>query len=196
MKKAFLFILLVSSTASAADNSANYYAPPAQFNASLNVMDMGFANVFALFRLATASLKFDETTKSISNVRIAIDTTSLVTTNDSTQHDLSSLLDAFQYPEIRINAPDSTTFTDNKATLKAVMTLHNISKPITLEVTLNRSGKSPHGGSMWSSEGDALGLSLQSSFKRADFGLNDSLESPARFGDSLTLHLELQAIKQ
>ncbi len=195
----FLLLFLAGFSpvpAFAADTTATYYVPPPQFNAALEVMDMGFANVFALFRSATGSFMFDDTNKSLSNLRLAIDATSLLASSNENQRDLSNCLGAFQYPEIAITAPDSVTFTDSKAEIKATLTMHGTSKPITLTATLNRSGKSPHGGGMWSSEGEAVGISFRGAFKRADFGLSDNPALPARFGDTITLMLELQAIKQ
>jgi len=93
-------------------------------------------------------------------------------------------------------APDTITFTDNKAEIKANITLHGITKPVTLMATLNKFGKSEKAGSMWTGEGDAVGLSMQTVLKRADFGLTDSPDTPAHFGDTLSLMLEMQAIKQ
>jgi polyisoprenoid-binding protein YceI len=201
MKKILLFVFaLVSAPATAfsADAPATYYVPPAQFNAALQVMDMGFSNVFALFQSATGSFAFDEAGKSISRLRIALDATSLVSGNPDSQRGLANLLGIMQYPEIRITAPDSVAFADGKAELKGTLTLHGVSKPITFEVTLNHVGKSPRGGGMWSGEGDAIGLSLKGNFKRADFGIGDDpgADAPARFGDTLTLMLEMQGIRQ
>lgn len=199
MKKTFLlFIFLaVSSAAYAADDTtAHYYIPPAQFNAALQVMDLGFANVFGLIRNATGSFDFDSAAKSISHVRLALDASSLMASSPENQNDLAAMLAVTQYPEIGFTAPDSVTFTDNKAEIKGMLSLHGASKPFTLEATLNHIGKSPNGGGMWDSEGEAIGLSLHGTFKRADFGLADDPETPGRFGDTITLMLETQAIKQ
>jgi len=188
-----LFLGLVPAHAS---DPVTYYVPPPQFSAALQVMDLGFANVFALFQNATGSFSFDESDKSLSHLRLALDATSLTSGNSGSQQDLANLLGIMQYNEIRIVAPDSVTFTDGKADVKATLTLHGTSKPVTFQAVLNHVGKSPHGGGMWSSEGDAVGLSLHGSFKRADFGMSDDPETPGRFGDTMTLMLEMQGLKQ
>lgn len=180
----------------AAETPPSYYVPPPQFNAALQVMDRGFSNLFALFQNATGSFRFDENAKSLSHLRLALDATSLTSGNSGSQGDLAALLGAMQYPEIRIVAPDEVTFADGKAEVKATLTLHGASKPVSLEATLNHIGKSPQGGGMWSSEGDAIGLSLRGSFKRADFGMADDPETPGRFGDTMTLMLEMQGLRQ
>jgi len=188
-------LLAVSSPALA--EPAAYYAPPSEFNAALQVMDMGFSNDFALIRNATGSFTYDEATKTISNLRLALDATSMSAGNNDTQRALANFLASFQYPEIRVTMPDSAVFTDNKAELKATVTMHGTSKPVTFSAVLNKSGKSSRAGGMWSSQGDAIGLSLRGDLKRADFGLSsNNPELPERFGDTVTLMLEMQAIQQ
>jgi len=201
MKKLFLFIaafiaLMPGATRAADDNQVRYYIPPSQFNAALEVMDLGFANVFGLFRSATGSFEFEASTKSVGNLKLAIDATSLMANSTENERDLAALLGAMQYPEIRFTAPDSISFAEGKADIKGTLTLHGVSKPFILQATLNQIGKSPKAGGMWSDEGPAVGLSMRGTFKRADFGLSDNPEAKSRFGDTITLLLETQAIKQ
>jgi polyisoprenoid-binding protein YceI len=199
MQRLFLLLLLLSlplASLHAAENTAAYYIPPAQFNVELEVMDDGFANMYALLRNATGSFSFDDTSKTLSRLKFAVDTTSLIASNNDNQRNLANMLSAFQYSEIRITAPDNVVFTDNKADIKATVSLHGQSKPVTFEATLNRTGTTPHSGSMWSSEGEAVGLSLKGTIKRADFGMVDDPAAPAHFGDTITLKLDVQAIKQ
>ncbi len=191
-----LCICAVSKAVYASPDSDHYYIPPTQFNAALQIMDLGFANIFGLFRSATGSFEFEESTKSITNLRLALDSTSLIANNNNNEHDIMTLIGAAQYPEIRFTALDNVSIAEGKADIKGTLTMHGVSKPVTFSATLNRLGKSPNGGSLWASEGEAVGLSLRGSFKRADFGMTDDPEIPARFGDTITLLLEAQAIKQ
>ena len=195
--KIFLFFLLCFfATPSWADSEAHYYAPPSQVNASLTIMDQGFANVMGLFQNATGGFSYDDTTKTLKALRFALDASSLMANTPQNQNDLSQLLATFDYPEIQIITTEPTVFTDGKADMKGTLTLHGQSKPVTLAATLNRFGKSPRAGGLWEHEGDAVGLSLRTTIKRADFGMSDSTENPSRFGDALTLQLEMQAIRQ
>ncbi|HEU0117256.1 MAG TPA: YceI family protein [Alphaproteobacteria bacterium] len=191
-----LLFLILSLGAYAADTSIPYYVPPQQLNALMLVMDSGFSNVFGLFHTATGSFNYDEANKSISNLRVAIDSTSIITANQDSQRNLATLLGAFQYPEIRITSPDSVTFTDGKAQVKAMLTLHGVSKPINLDAVLNKVGKAPASGGMFSSEGQAVGIALRGGFKRADFNITDNPELPSRYGDVIALDIEMQAMRQ
>ena len=105
-----LLLLLPAPMAAASESPASYYVPPAQFSAALQIMDLGFANIFALFPNATGSFSFDEGAKSLSRLRLALDAGSLMTGNGESQRDLANLLGIMQYSEIRIVAPDSVAF--------------------------------------------------------------------------------------
>lgn len=190
MKKLFLvFVVMFSGAAVAADNApVPYYVPPPQFNAAIQIMNLGFANMFGLFRNATGSFLFDEGSKSISRLRLAIDAASVMSNHPESQNDLANLFGITQYPEISITAPESVVLTDGKASLKGTMTLHGVTKPVTLETTLNKHEKGH--------DSEIIGLSIRTSFKRADFGMGDDPDMPTRFGDTITLMLEMQAIRQ
>src|SRR5271168_4055353 len=110
------FILLIFSTAMvlAAEGASPYYVPPGQLNASIQVMNLGLANIIGLFGNATGGFSYNEQAKSISNLRCAVDATSIVSNSTDNQNDLANLLGVSQYPEIRFTAPDTVTFTDNR----------------------------------------------------------------------------------
>jgi len=196
MRAFFFLVLLFLPVPALADDAATYYIPPGQFSAVMQVMNLGFSNIFGFFQNATGSFAFDEQNKNISKLRLAIDGQSLVTGNPQNQRDFFDLLGIAENPEIRFTSIDATPFKDGKASIKGTLTLHGTSKPVTLDATLNRAGKSPYAGGMWNSEGDALGLSIRGSIKRTDFGMADDPEMPTRFGDTLMLQLEMQALKQ
>src|ERR1700722_9529234 len=101
MKLLLLALLLLLPFGAAAEESpAVYYVPPPQFSAALQVMDLGFANVFALFQNATGSFSFNETDKSLSHLRVALDATSLTSGNSDSQQELMGLLGVMQNQEI------------------------------------------------------------------------------------------------
>lgn len=200
MRRLWLYLLLLAALGTTAHPSYasadKYYIPPQQFNAAFQVMDMGFANVFGFFQSSTGQFAYDKETSTISHVRFALDASSLMTANPEIRRDLATLFETRRYPEISFMATSDAPFKDGKAEIKGTIAIHGVQKPFTFEATLNQSGNSPKGGGMWAKEGPALGLSLRGSFKRADFGMGDPPEMPGRFGDSLSLMLEMQAIRQ
>lgn len=198
MKKIAAFVCLIVALTFGRPCFAaeRYYVPPSQFNAAFQIMDMGFSNILGLFRQATAGFMFDADSKTISNLKLAIDVGSLTTPAPDAGRELVALFAAYQTPEIVFMATAPATFNDGKAEIKGTLTVRGKSKPATFEGTLNMVGNSARAGGFFSKEGAAVGLSLRGSFKRADFDMGDPPEMPGRFGDALTLMLEMQAIRQ
>ncbi|NTU76620.1 MAG: YceI family protein [Alphaproteobacteria bacterium] len=173
-----------------------YYVPPSQFNAAFQIMDRGFSNIMGLFKGATGSFAFDEGTKTLSHLRLAIEAGSLMTANGVHDRDLMQLLSVRQYPEISFAALAETKLNEGKGEIKGTLTLHGVSKPATFEATLNQVGQATQRGPLWASQTQTVGLSLKGSFKRADFGMGDAPETEGRFGETLTFMIEMQAIQQ
>lgn len=177
-----LFLSLAGISAShAADKK--YYVEPTQFNAAFQVMDRGLSNIIGLFQSATAAFAFDAETQSISKLRIAIDASSMMVPNPRVADDLQSLFSIREFPELTFMATAPYAFKDGKADIKGTLSIHGQKKEATFQAVLNNttSGK--------------IGISLHGTFKRADFGMGDEPEMPGRFGDTITLMLEMQAIK-
>lgn len=196
--RSLLIFLIVCfcNIAPAHAEAGKYYVPPTQFNAAFQVMDMGFSNLIGLFKSATGAFAYDEESKTISHVRLALDANSMMTANGSNVRELAALFETRRYPEITFQALNEAAFKDGKAEIKGTLSVHGVSKPFSFEATMNQTGNSPAGGGMWNKEGPAVGLSLRGSFKRADFEMGDPAETQGRFGDTITLMLEMQAIRQ
>ncbi len=157
-------------------------------------MDRGFSNIMGLFQSAVGSFSFDDETDTISRVKIAIEAESLMTPNKGAMRALHAMFETDEYPEISFMAAAPATFKDGQAEIKGTLTVHGQSKPATFEGTLNQIGESPDGS--WSRERETVGLSLRGSFKRSDFMMGDEPEYPGRFGEAVTLLLEMQAFRQ
>jgi len=188
-----IFSLLMPSTVFAAPTK--YYVPPSHFNAAFQIMDMGMANILGLFQEATGSFAFDDSTKTLSHLKIAINSSSLTVAHASEARELASLLEINEFPEIVFMATAETAFKDGRAAIKGTLTIHGVSNPATFEGTLNFAGARPFNPNKSSNEVPTVGLSLKGSFKRADFGMGDEPEVPGRFGETMTLMLEMQTVQ-
>jgi len=148
-------------------------------------MDRGLTNLLGLFSNATGS--FTLAADSVSGLRVAIDAKSMVLTNGANARELTQLFAVAAYPEITFQATAANALKDNQGEIKGTLTVHGVSKPASFVATLNRSDASGERGT--------AGLSLRGSFKRADFGMGDPPEMPGRFGDTVTLLLDMQAVR-
>lgn len=86
----------------------------------------------------------------------------------------------------------TATFISNKidvlskttAKVHGMLTLHGISKPVTLDVTLNKVGKNPINDKM------TIGFTATTEIKRSDFGINAYLPN---LGDEVKIDINAEA---
>lgn len=70
--------------------------------------------------------------------------------------------------------------------MQGILTVHGVSKPVTLNVTLNKLGESPITQKM------TAGFTATASLKRSDFGITAHLPG---LGDTVKLDIEAEASK-
>jgi polyisoprenoid-binding protein YceI len=91
-----------------------------------------------------------------------------------------------------VNAFPKATFVSNKvdvindtsAKVTGTLTLHGVSKPVTLMVTMNKVGKNPINEKM------GVGFTATTTIKRSDFGINAFLPN---LGDEVTIQIGAEA---
>lgn len=115
------------------------------------------------FANATGSFSFDRTTKTLTRLRLALDASR------------SAFVPGQGAAEITFVSLGSTKFENDKAEVKGALALLGVTRPASFSATI--SGSTPT-------------LSLQGTFKRADFGLGEDGS-----GDSFTLLMDMQAIR-
>jgi len=162
-----------------------YYAAPQHFDASFQVPDQSFRNVRGFFREATGAFSFDATKKEISKLKLAIRVEEIETSSRDAQNDLIELLNPRDYPEIVFMATAPSALKNGEGQIKGTLTAHGQSKPAVFEAKLTRKAD----------DKKALGLSLEGSFKRADFDMGDPPEIPGRFGEEIKLILDIKAVR-
>lgn len=180
---ALFLLLLAPSIAQAAERG--YYAPPERFNAAFQVMDGGLSSVMGFFGESTGRFAYDAEKNEVRNVKIAVDVTGLSSPSRTAGEDLKSLFSANIHKEIVFMATAPSSFKDGHGFIKGTLTIRGESKPATFEASLNRGEDSR-----------MIGLSMKNAFKRAEFGMGDPPEVPGRFGSSVNLIFEMQAVRQ
>src|SRR4051812_42971300 len=126
-------------------------------------------------------------------VDVTLATASIDTRNEQRDAHLKSadFFDAAQYPEIRF-ASTNAARTDDGWNVTGDLTIHGVTKPITLEVTEEGSGRDPWGN-------ERIGLSARGKLDRREFGLtwNTALETGGVLvGDEIKLHIDAELVKQ
>jgi len=157
-----------------------YYIHPSQFTAAFQVPMQDNANASGTFSNATGSYTYDAKTKTLGTLRLAVDASSLSVATRSAAHDIDALFDPDDFPELTFTASSTTEMKDDHGEVKGLLKMHGQSKPVTFDATKTSD----------------TGLSLKTTFKRAEFAMTDDPNAINHFGDSVTLLFDVQAIRQ
>lgn len=168
--------LALSSPAFAADYTLDLSHSFIQFRIS----HLGYSVLAGRFNDFAGSLQWDKASPATSNIALTIKTASIDSNWAERDKHLrgTDFLDVEKYPEASFK---STKFTGDATAgkLEGELTLHGVTKPLTLEVKAVGEGDDPWGGYR-------AGFSGTTSFNRSDFGISYNL-GPS----SETIHFDL-----
>ncbi|WP_131779733.1 YceI family protein [Legionella bozemanae] len=133
---------------------------------------LGFTTQYGKW-YATGQLVLDKDNPSRSKVNATIDVKDMITGIPELDKHLKSNLffDAEHYPTATFVSNKVTPQGDNKATVEGILTLRGVSKPVVLQVTLNKVGMNLISNKM------SIGFTATGSINRSDFGINAFLPS-------------------
>lgn len=189
--KAFTLFAALLLAGKAQASLERYVIDPQHLTIGFLVEHVGFAKVFGRFSEAEGHFDFDETRGEIANVRVVVKTASVDTTVEPRDRHLRSadFLNVEKFPEM-VYESNGGTLVDRKATIEGTLTLIGTSRPIRLDVTWNKSGRSPLPGEPY-----VVGMSLRGSFRRSEFGMTYGV-ADALVGDEVELLIEVEAQRQ
>jgi polyisoprenoid-binding protein YceI len=175
-------------------STTKWVIDPTHSEIGFKVKHMMFTNVSGKFtkfeaQIETESDDFENAKIHFSGAVDSIDTGN----KDRDGHLLSGdFFDAAQYPEIGFNATSFTKKDEGEYKLQGDLTLHGVTKPVTLDVEFSGQMKDPWGNTK-------AGFALSGKINRKDWGLNwnSALETGGVLvGEEVRLVIELQFVKQ
>ena len=176
--------LLVASTAAHAA-SETYTIDPTHTAVTWTVNHFGFSNPWGKFSMITGTLVLDEQAPKNSTVSVTIPTANFVTGFDKLDEHVKSadFLDVETYPEATFVSTKVTLTGKTTAKVEGTLTLHGVSKPETLLVTLNKIGENMM-------KKKTAGFSATATIKRSDFGISKYVPM---LGDDVKLYIESES---
>lgn len=174
--------LLTSASADAAD----YVIDTKGMHASVEfrIKHLGYSWLSGRFNKFSGTFAFDDKNPDASKVKVEIDTTSVDTNNAERDKHLqkADLLDTEMFPTATFESTAVKSSGDGKASITGNLTLHGVTKEITLDAQHIGGGPDPWGGTRDGFTGTTkIGL--------ADFGITRNL-GPASKEVELTLNVE------
>ncbi|MDM0076562.1 YceI family protein [Variovorax sp. J2P1-59] len=183
---ALLPLMVLASRARA--EPARYELDPNHITVAFMVDHLGYAKVLGMFRAARGSYSFDESTGTLGNVRIEVDTQSVFSNYARRDQHLKSadFLNASEFPRMVFTAATARRTGDRSFEIPGQLELLGRPQPLTLTATWNKSGPSPI------DKVYTMGVSARGSFKRSSFGMNYGV-SNEWVGDEVPLIIEFEA---
>lgn len=183
------FVILFSNIASAEPRL--FKIDPSHFSIAFSADHIGYGPTRGLFLKGSGSFLFDEENKTVSDVEIVIDASSVFSNDKRRDDHLRSpdFLNAASFPQITFKMTDATPLSETTGTMKGDLTLLGTSKPVSVDVTLNKVGPYPFGNSY------VAGVSARAVINRSDWGMSYAVEN-GWVGNEVTIEIDLEAIRQ
>lgn len=184
-----LALALTLTWGTAAAEAAEYQIDPEHAVVAFLVDHIGFARVLGSFGRVEGSFSFDESTGSLSDVRVTVATASVSSLHEERDEHLRSddFLDSREYPQMIFTADTARRLGEREFEIVGELTLLGISRPLTLEATWNKSGDYPIGRNAY-----AIGVSAKGVLRRSDFGMDYAIDN-GWVGDEVEIIIEIEA---
>jgi polyisoprenoid-binding protein YceI len=181
---------MFSGAASA--EARTYDIDPDHFSIGFEVGHIGYADILGMFLKGKGSFVYDEQTRKLTSGKVVVMADSVFSNHKARDNHIreNDFLDAKQHPEIVFEATGFETTTPTAGKLNGKLTLLGQTRPVTLEVTLNKAATYPFGHKK-----HTLGISARTTILRSQWGMTYGVER-GLVGDEVALTFEFEATRQ
>lgn len=177
------FLGLLSTASYAAPET--YKLDPMHSAVTWHISHFGFSNPSGKW-YATGTIVMDEAAPEKSKVDVTIKVADIVTGIPKLDEHLKGkeFFDVVKFPEARFVSKKIEITGQSSAKIDGLLTVHGVTKPVVLDVEMNKVGLSPI------THKKTLGFTASTTLKRADFGLNSFLPG---LGNEVKIEIEVEA---
>ncbi len=144
-----------------------YAVEPTHTRVEFTVSHLGFTDWWGDFTHASGRLQLDPAHPQASRVEIEIPVDSVSTTNATLDGELKGgdWFDAARFPTMRFVSTRITRTGPNRALIAGNLTMHGVTRPVTLAATFNGAGTNPLDKSY------TIGFNATTTIRRSEFGV-------------------------
>jgi polyisoprenoid-binding protein YceI len=184
----------VTATPAAHATLTTWSIDPAHSHVEFAVRHLMISTVKGRFGVISGTLKTDESDPTRAEVEVSIDAASIDTREAQRDAHLKSadFFDVDRFPAITFRSSRVSDVNGDRFKLTGDLSIHGVTRQVTLDVTSEGRGKDPWGG-------ERAGFSATTKIKRSEFGLtwNQVLETGGiAVGDDIKISLDIEAVKQ
>lgn len=189
-----LATLMLATTLAAQAGDAKYVIDREHFSIGFMVEHIGYADTLGQFLEAEGSFVYDEAANELREGEVLVQADSVFTNHEQRDEHLRNddFLEADQHATIRFEATDWQPAADDpgRGTLEGQLTLLGETRPVSLDVTLNKAAEYPFGHGEYT-----LGVSARTTIRRSEWGMTYGVERNL-VGDEVELIFEFEAIRE
>jgi polyisoprenoid-binding protein YceI len=184
----------MSTTATTTPALTTWSIDPAHSHVEFAVKHLMISTVKGRFGGVRGTIRTDEADPARGQVEVEIDADSIDTKEAQRDAHLKSadFFDVEKFPKITFKSTQITDVDGDSFRLTGDLTIHGVTRPVTLDVTSEGRGKDPWGG-------ERAGFSATGKIKRSEFGLtwNQVLETGGFVvGDDIKISLDVELVKK
>ena len=175
------FVMVPSATA------AEYKIDPAHTFVQFEISHLGFSTLAGRFNRMQGTFDWDRASPEESSIEITIETASVDTNWAERDKHLreEDFLHVEKFPTATFKSTKYTGDSDS-GTLEGILTLHGVTRPVSLEVAAVGEGDDPWGGYR-------AGFDATTTLRRSDFGMEYDLGPQA---ETMRFNLHVEGIRQ
>lgn len=165
-----------------------YEIDPTHTQVQFTYSHLGFSNITGRFDQVQGDFRFDVADPTQSSVTITIPVQSISTGVDKLDEHLlkADFFDAAQFPTATFTSTGVTAAGEGKLAVAGDLTIHGVTRPVVLDVTINKIGEHPM------RKRPAAGFDARATLKRSDFGVGAYVPM---VGDEVTLSITVEAFQ-
>jgi polyisoprenoid-binding protein YceI len=179
---------LIAAASFSVQAADKYDIDPTHTQVQFTYNHMGFSNITGRFDEVKGEFLFDAADPTKSSVSITIPVASISTGVAKLDEHLlkADFFDATQFPTATFKSTGVTAAGEGKLAVAGDLTIHGVTRPVVLDVTINGVGEHPM------RKLPAAGFDASARIKRSDFGVGAYV--PA-VGDEVTLSITVEATR-
>lgn len=173
---------------------ADYRLDPEHTTVAFMVSHLGFAKTLGQFTEVDGTFRFDEEAAILDAINVSIEASSVTTHHEARDGHLRSgdFLNAANHPTITFVGTGSEQTGDTTGRVTGDLTLLGETRPVTLDVTLNKSGQYPYSPPGVEGRPYHIGISARAEIDRSDWGMTYGVDN-GLVGDTVEIILEFEA---
>ncbi|SFR40439.1 Polyisoprenoid-binding protein YceI [Marinobacter gudaonensis] len=162
------------------------------FSIVFEIMHIGYAPVMGMFREVEGQFVYDEEARELKSGQLVFQSDSVFTNHKKRDEHVRNedFLNSEEYPEITYTVTGFETTGENTGKVTGDLEMLGQTRPVVLDVTLNKSAVYPFGHEEYT-----LGISASTTLKRSEWGMTYGIEQ-AMVGDEVTLRFGFEAIRE